>query len=84
MKLNGLDLLYENIEAVLAVVVLSIVFFVFWDKKNKQAGITQNDDQSPQPKENWYDVSRMDILSNKIGVLFLALLVLMYIAVFRR
>ena len=83
MNLNGIALLYENKEAVLAVVVLSIVFFVVWNKKNKQVDTTQNDDQSPQPNEKWFDVSRMDIVSNKIGVLFLLLLALIYFAVSR-
>ena len=83
MKLNGLTLLYENKEAILALAVLIIVFFVFWDKKNRQKNDAPNDEITKQFKEKWYDVSRMDIIGNKVGVLFLAFLVLIYFALFR-
>jgi len=83
MKLNGLTLLYENKEAILALAVLIIVFFVFWGKKNRQKNDAPNDEITKQFKEKWYDVSRMDIIGNKVGVLFLAFLVLIYFALFR-
>ena len=83
MKLSGLTLLYENKEAILAVAVLSIVFFVFWNKKDNEKNSAPTDDTTKHFKEKWYDVSRMDIIGNKVGVLFLALLALIYFALFR-
>lgn len=81
MKLNGLALLFENLGVVLAIVVLAIVFFVFLEKQNKRIDSTPNDDQSTQSEQKWHDVSRMDIVSSKVGVLFLGLLVLIFFAV---
>ena len=83
MKLSGLTLLYENKEAILAVAVLSIVFFVFWNKKYGEKDSVPNDDTTKHFKDKWYDVSRMDIIGNKVGVVFLALLVLIYFVLFR-
>jgi len=83
MKLSGLTLLYENKEAILAVVVLSIVFFVFWNKKSGEKNSVPNDDTIRHFKEKWYDVSRMDIIGNRVGIAFLALLVLIYFVLFR-
>jgi hypothetical protein len=83
MKLSGLTLLYENKEAILAVAVLSIVFFVFWNKKDDEKNSAPTDNTTKHFKEKWYDVSRMDIIGNKVGVLFLALLALIYFVLFR-
>ncbi len=83
MKLSGLTLLYENKEAILAVAVLSIVFFVFWNKKDDEKNSAPTDNTTKHFKEKWYDVSRMDIIGNKVGVLFLALLALIYCVLFR-
>jgi len=83
MKRHGLTLLYENIEVILAMVVITIVFFVIWEKKFRKESIDPNDDQTDHFKEKVFDVSRMDIIGNKVGVLFLVFLVLIYLALCR-
>ena len=74
MKLSGLLLLYENKEIIVTIIILSIIFFIYWDKKNKENSLHLDEEQTNSFKEKWYDVSQMDIISSKVGVLFLLLI----------
>ena len=78
MKLSGLVLLYENKEIIVAIIVLSIIFFIYWDKRS----LHLDDKQTNDFKWKWYDVSQMDIISSKV-VIFLFLIVTLIVIVFK-
>ena len=78
MKLSGLVLLYENKEIIVTIIVLSIIFFIYWDKKNKES-LPLNDTQTNDFKEKWYDVSQMDIISSRVGILLFLIIALLFI-----
>jgi len=73
MKLNGLILLYENKEIIITIIVLSIIFFIYWDKNNKQ-NLSLTDEQTNDFKEKWYDISQMDITSSKVSIILLLII----------
>jgi len=83
MKLHGLTLLYENIEVILTIVVITIVFFFIWEKKFRQETIAPHDDKTDQAHDKGFDVSRLDIISSKVGVLFVAFMFLIGIMLYR-
>ena len=83
MKLHGLTLLYENIEVISAMFVVSIVFFVIWEKKFKKETIVPHDDKTDHVKNEGFDVSRLDIISSKVGVLFFTLVLLIAFVLYR-
>ena len=60
MKLSGLILLYENKEIIIAIIVLSIIFFIYLDKRS----LHLDDKQTNDFKWKWYDVSQIDIISS--------------------
>jgi len=78
MKLGGLVLLYENREIIIAIIVLSIIFFIYLDKRS----LPLDDKQTNDFKWKWYDVSQMDIISSKVGI-FLFLIVTLIVIVFK-
>jgi len=80
MKSSGLVLLYENKEIIISIIVLSIIFFIYWDKNNKQ-NLPLTDKQTNNFKKKWYDISYMDIISSKVSIilfLIIALLLLLF------
>jgi hypothetical protein len=56
MKLGGLILLYENKEIIVTIIVLSIMFFIYWDKRS----LPLDDKKTNDFNAKWYDVSQMD------------------------
>ena len=62
-------MLYENKEIIITIIVLSIIFFIYWDKNNKK-NLPLTDEQTNDFKEKWYDVSQMDIISSRVGIIF--------------
>ena len=78
MKLGGLILLSENKEIIIAIIVLSIIFFIYLDKRS----LPLDDKQTNDFKWKWYDVSQMDIISSKVGI-FLFLIVTLIVIVFK-
>ena len=78
MQLKGLLLLYENKEIIITIMVLSIIFFIYWDKKNKRS-FPLNDAYTNDFKERWYDVSQMDIISSRVGILLFLIITLLFI-----
>jgi len=83
MKLHGLTLLYEDIEIILAMVGITVVFFFIWEKKFRKETTAPNDDKTNQVQDKGLDVSRLDIISSKVGMLFVAFIFLISIVLYR-
>lgn len=79
MKFQALSFLYEQKEAVAATVVLAVLFFIFWNKKNVQ----ENTDVNDGTKRTWYGVSQIDIISGRVGALLLLFVFVIYVLLFR-
>jgi len=77
MKLNGLILLYDNKEIIATIIVSSIIFFIYWDKKNKSS-LPLNDEEANNFKMKWYDVSQIDITSSKVGILLFLIIAVLF------
>jgi len=77
MKLGGLILLYENKEIIVTIIVLSIMFFIYWDKRS----LHLDDKQTNDFKWKWYDVSQIDIISSKIGIFLFLIISLLLLVV---
>ena len=82
MKLNGLTLLYENKEAILALAVLIIVFFVFWTKKIDKKKIAQMMKIPNNSKEKWLMCHVWAFMVKRGAFFFLDFLFLFFFAFF--
>lgn len=64
---SGLILIYDNIGIILLISVISIVFFIWFEKNNKKEEFYS---QKEVNKKNLY-LNRIDIIGNKVGTIIL-------------
>ncbi|MDD2887132.1 MAG: hypothetical protein PHY66_04980 [Aliarcobacter sp.] len=70
MQVNGLTILINNFEIILSVIIVSIIFFILYEKYNsKEINKDKNFSQKEISKKNLY-LNRIDIIGNKVGTIF--------------